>query len=94
MMSTHQWRATESVPTLWYHCCSWVSAFIPISYHLYHQLLSQEHIPIEEVFENLKCTEEGLSSDEVRARLGVFGYNKLEEKKVCCLCIFNLSPLL
>nr|XP_027082091.1 plasma membrane ATPase 1-like isoform X2 [Coffea arabica] len=40
-----------------------------------------EHIPIEEVFENLKCTEEGLSSDEVRARLGVFGYNKLEEKK-------------
>ncbi|KAK9275696.1 hypothetical protein L1049_022963 [Liquidambar formosana] len=40
-----------------------------------------ENIPIEEVFENLNCTREGLSSDEVQVRLSVFGYNKLEEKK-------------
>ncbi|XAR70508.1 Proton-exporting ATPase [Bertholletia excelsa] len=40
-----------------------------------------ENIPIEEVFEKLKCTPEGLSSDEVQSRLEVFGYNKLEEKK-------------
>ncbi|KAK9198349.1 hypothetical protein WN944_013533 [Citrus x changshan-huyou] len=40
-----------------------------------------ENIPIEEVFENLKCTSDGLSSDEVQSRLEVFGHNKLEEKK-------------
>ncbi|CAK7356316.1 unnamed protein product [Dovyalis caffra] len=40
-----------------------------------------ENAPIEEVFENLKCTREGLSDDEVQNRLGIFGYNKLEEKK-------------
>lgn len=42
----------------------------------------QENIPIKEVFENLKCTEEGLNSAEVEKRLNVFGHNKLEEKKV------------
>ncbi|KAJ4712684.1 Plasma membrane ATPase [Melia azedarach] len=40
-----------------------------------------ENIPVEEVFEKLKCTREGLSSDEVQRRLEVFGYNKLEEKR-------------
>ncbi|KAL1805989.1 plasma membrane ATPase 1 [Daucus carota subsp. sativus] len=40
-----------------------------------------ENIPVEEVFEKLKCTEAGLTSDEVQKRLEVFGYNKLEEKK-------------
>ncbi|KAJ9556149.1 hypothetical protein OSB04_010763 [Centaurea solstitialis] len=40
-----------------------------------------ENIPVEEVFEKLKCTKEGLSSDEVEKRLNMFGYNKLEEKK-------------
>lgn len=42
----------------------------------------QEHIPIEEVFEQLKCTREGLTSEEGAHRLQVFGPNKLEEKKV------------
>lgn len=41
----------------------------------------QEKIPIEEVFEQLKCTREGLSSDEGANRLQIFGPNKLEEKK-------------
>ncbi|XP_050876703.1 plasma membrane ATPase 1 [Lathyrus oleraceus] len=40
-----------------------------------------ENIPIEEVFDNLKCTKEGLTSEEVQERLDMFGYNKLEEKK-------------
>ncbi|KAK1303739.1 Plasma membrane ATPase 1 [Acorus calamus] len=40
-----------------------------------------ENIPIDELFDCLKCTREGLSSDAVRQRLDMFGYNKLEEKK-------------
>ncbi|OVA11894.1 Cation-transporting P-type ATPase [Macleaya cordata] len=40
-----------------------------------------ENIPLEGVFDNLKCTREGLSSDSVQERLELFGYNKLEEKK-------------
>ncbi|EXB95573.1 ATPase 8, plasma membrane-type [Morus notabilis] len=40
-----------------------------------------ERIPIEEVFEQLKCTREGLTKDEGEKRLQIFGPNKLEEKK-------------
>ncbi|KAH9775823.1 ATPase 11 plasma membrane-type-related [Citrus sinensis] len=40
-----------------------------------------ENIPIEEVFENLRCSREGLSSQAAEERLSIFGYNKLEEKK-------------
>ncbi|GMY17730.1 plasma membrane ATPase 4 [Fagus crenata] len=40
-----------------------------------------ERIPVEEVFEQLKCTREGLSAEEGANRLQVFGPNKLEEKK-------------
>ncbi|KAJ8442797.1 hypothetical protein Cgig2_016263 [Carnegiea gigantea] len=40
-----------------------------------------EKIPIEEVFEQLKCSREGLSSQEGANRLQIFGPNKLEEKK-------------
>ncbi|KZV29616.1 ATPase 8, plasma membrane-type [Dorcoceras hygrometricum] len=40
-----------------------------------------ENIPIEEVFTQLKCTREGLTSEEGEKRLQIFGYNKLEEKK-------------
>ncbi|XP_010520558.1 PREDICTED: ATPase 8, plasma membrane-type-like [Tarenaya hassleriana] len=39
-----------------------------------------ENIPVEEVFEQLKCSREGLSSEEGRKRLEIFGANKLEEK--------------
>lgn len=42
----------------------------------------QEKIPIEEVFEQLKCTKQGLSTEEGEQRLQIFGPNKLEEKKV------------
>ncbi|CAN6721265.1 unnamed protein product [Malus baccata var. baccata] len=40
-----------------------------------------ERIPVEEVFEQLKCTREGLTGEEGASRLQVFGPNKLEEKK-------------
>ncbi|KAI5683629.1 hypothetical protein M9H77_04857 [Catharanthus roseus] len=40
-----------------------------------------ENIPIEEVFENLRCTKDGLTSEAAQERLAIFGYNKLEEKK-------------
>ncbi|MQL88151.1 hypothetical protein Taro_020700, partial [Colocasia esculenta] len=41
----------------------------------------RERIPIEEVFEQLKCTREGLTTAEGEHRLQIFGPNKLEEKK-------------
>ena len=43
---------------------------------------SQEKIPIEEVFQQLKCTREGLTTQEGEDRIVIFGPNKLEEKKV------------
>lgn len=36
---------------------------------------------MDEVFEQLKCTREGLTEDEGKRRLEVFGPNQLEEKK-------------
>ncbi|POO03824.1 P-type ATPase [Trema orientale] len=40
-----------------------------------------ERIPMEEVFLELKSSSEGLKSEDAAQRLGVFGPNKLEEKK-------------
>ncbi|KAF2316045.1 hypothetical protein GH714_040840 [Hevea brasiliensis] len=40
-----------------------------------------ENIPIEEVFENLRCSKEGLTTKAAEERLTIFGHNKLEEKK-------------
>ncbi|PON86069.1 P-type ATPase [Trema orientale] len=40
-----------------------------------------ENIPIEEVFENLRCSKDGLTTEAAEERLTIFGYNKLEEKK-------------
>ncbi|KAH1067891.1 hypothetical protein J1N35_032878 [Gossypium stocksii] len=46
-----------------------------------NETVDLEKIPIEEVFEQLKCSREGLSSEEGANRLQIFGPNKLEEKK-------------
>ncbi|KAL0404624.1 UNVERIFIED_CONTAM: Plasma membrane ATPase 4 [Sesamum radiatum] len=46
-----------------------------------NETVDLEKVPIEEVFEQLKCTREGLSSEEGANRLQIFGPNKLEEKK-------------
>ncbi|KAJ6688055.1 CALCIUM-TRANSPORTING ATPASE [Salix koriyanagi] len=40
-----------------------------------------ENIPIAEVFENLRCSREGLTTQAAAERLTIFGHNKLEEKK-------------
>ncbi|VFQ67128.1 unnamed protein product [Cuscuta campestris] len=40
-----------------------------------------ERIPVEEVYQHLRCTKDGLSTEEAEHRLQVFGPNKLEEKK-------------
>ncbi|XP_077238042.1 plasma membrane ATPase 4-like isoform X3 [Tasmannia lanceolata] len=55
-----------------------------------------ERIPLEEAFEQLKCTKEGLSTDEGEQRLQIFGPNKLEEKnesKVLKFLGFMWNPL-
>ncbi|CAK9136602.1 unnamed protein product [Ilex paraguariensis] len=46
-----------------------------------NEQIDLEHIPIEEVFEQLKCSRGGLTSDDGAKRLEIFGPNKLEEKK-------------
>ncbi|GFQ01576.1 plasma membrane ATPase 4 [Phtheirospermum japonicum] len=46
-----------------------------------NETVDLENIPIEEVLAELKCSREGLSSDEGAKRFEIFGPNKLEEKK-------------
>ncbi|CAN1862667.1 Plasma membrane ATPase [Linum perenne] len=46
-----------------------------------NETVDLEKIPVEEVFAQLKCTKEGLSTEEGASRLQIFGPNKLEEKK-------------
>ncbi|EEF38863.1 H(\+)-transporting atpase plant/fungi plasma membrane type, putative [Ricinus communis] len=48
-----------------------------------NETIDLEKIPIEEVFQQLKCTKEGLTTAEGEKRLEIFGPNKLEEKKEC-----------
>ncbi|TYI25507.1 hypothetical protein ES332_A05G055000v1 [Gossypium tomentosum] len=46
-----------------------------------NETVDLERIPVEEVFQQLKCTREGLTSEEGEKRLQIFGPNKLEEKE-------------
>ncbi|KAL9250801.1 ATPase 8, plasma membrane-type-like protein [Drosera capensis] len=46
-----------------------------------NETVDLERIPLEEVFQQLKCSREGLTTDEGQKRLQIFGPNKLEEKK-------------
>lgn len=48
---------------------------------------------MEEVFETLRCSKEGLSTEAAEERLTIFGYNKLEEKQVLLLDQFVISIL-
>ena len=52
---------------------------------LFTFLDQQERIPIDEVFQKLNCTKQGLTTDEGKRRIAVFGLNKLEEKKAIYL---------
>ncbi|KAH9734214.1 ATPase 11 plasma membrane-type-related [Citrus sinensis] len=46
-----------------------------------NEAVDLENVPMEEVFETLKCSQEGLSTEAAEQRLSTFGYNKLEEKR-------------
>ncbi|KAK4481930.1 hypothetical protein RD792_012843 [Penstemon davidsonii] len=46
-----------------------------------NETVDLENIPIEEVFTQLKCSREGLTSEDGTKRLEIFGPNKLEEKQ-------------
>lgn len=55
-----------------------------------------EHLPIDEVFEKLKCTRSGLSSTEADVRIKLVGPNKLEEvkeNKLLKFLLFMWNPL-
>ncbi|KAK9742743.1 hypothetical protein RND81_03G194700 [Saponaria officinalis] len=55
-----------------------------------------ENIPLEEVFQSLKCSREGLTSQEVEDRIAKYGLNKLEEKtenKILKFLGFMWNPL-
>ncbi|KAJ9691775.1 hypothetical protein PVL29_011082 [Vitis rotundifolia] len=55
-----------------------------------------ERIPLEEVFEQLRTSRGGLSSEDAEARLIIFGPNKLEEKpenKLLKFLSFMWNPL-
>ncbi|ESR41917.1 hypothetical protein CICLE_v10011010mg [Citrus x clementina] len=46
-----------------------------------NEAVDLENVPTDEVFETLKCSQEGLSTEAAEQRLSIFGYNKLEEKR-------------
>ncbi|KAK8710191.1 hypothetical protein V6N13_145528 [Hibiscus sabdariffa] len=55
-----------------------------------------ENVPLEEVFETLRCNKNGLTAEAAEQRLAIFGYNKLEEKqesKVLKFLGFMWNPL-
>ncbi|KAJ0007737.1 hypothetical protein Pint_29475 [Pistacia integerrima] len=47
-----------------------------------------EHLPLNEVFEQLRTSAQGLSSEDAEVRLKIFGPNKLEEKTVITVLKF------
>ena len=71
---------------IWYVFMSYIAAATFINSFPYsilnHLRVLQERLPLEEVFEQLRTSARGLSSDDAEARLHIFGYNKLEEKTV------------
>ncbi|KAF2308676.1 hypothetical protein GH714_012147 [Hevea brasiliensis] len=55
-----------------------------------------ENVPIEEVFQTLRCNSHGLTTEAAEQRLAIFGYNKLEEKqesKILKFLGFMWNPL-
>lgn len=46
-----------------------------------NETVDLERIPLEEVFQQLRCDKNGLTSEDALERLTLFGRNKLEEKK-------------
>ncbi|KAF7056377.1 hypothetical protein CFC21_063790 [Triticum aestivum] len=60
------------------------------------EVVDLENIPLEEVFDNLRCSRAGLTAEQAQQRLQIFGANKLEEKeesKVLKFLGFMWNPL-
>ncbi|KAI6682962.1 hypothetical protein NL676_028875 [Syzygium grande] len=53
----------------------------PVLEAVLKEAVDLENIPIEEVFQSLRCNRDGLTSAAAEQRLDLFGHNKLEEKK-------------
>lgn len=49
---------------------------------IFGYFILQERLPLEEVFEQLRTSRAGLSTEDAEIRLKIFGPNKLEEKPV------------
>jgi H+-transporting ATPase len=63
---------------------------------LNNETVDLEHIPVEEVFEQLRCTRQGLTDVEGEQRIKICGPNKLEEKsesKILKFLGFMWNPL-
>nr|WNE31611.1 AHA8 [Hordeum vulgare] len=63
---------------------------------LNNETVDLEHIPVDEVFEHLRCTKEGLTTEAAQQRVEIFGLNKLEEKnesKILKFLGFMWNPL-
>ncbi|KAF5735515.1 hypothetical protein HS088_TW15G01022 [Tripterygium wilfordii] len=45
------------------------------------EVMDLENVPMEEVFQTLRCNPNGLTTASAEERLTIFGYNKLEEKQ-------------
>ncbi|GLT35399.1 hypothetical protein SLA2020_098560 [Shorea laevis] len=45
------------------------------------EVVDLENVPLEEVFQTLRCSRDGLTTEAAQERLAIFGHNKLEEKK-------------
>ena len=58
--------------------------------HFFLLISLQENVPLEEVFQTLRCDSNGLTTESAEERLAIFGHNKLEEKKVFRLNFFSL----
>ncbi|RZC68465.1 hypothetical protein C5167_031738 [Papaver somniferum] len=70
------------MPVLWSSIESSCSVQVKMSSHeIKIDGVDWEGIPMDELFKQLKCTEEGLTTDVGMARLQLCGPNKLEEKK-------------
>lgn len=54
----------------------------------------QEDVPIEEVFQRLRCPREGMTTGQGEARLKLVGPNKLKEKKASHRPFFSLLSLI
>ncbi|KHG14131.1 ATPase 4, plasma membrane-type -like protein [Gossypium arboreum] len=55
-----------------------------------------ENVPLEEVYQTLRCNRDGLTTEAAEQRLSIFGYNKLEEKqesKILKFLGFMWNPL-